>query len=166
MKEPRGLSGVLLLLLIQIVHAQDYDLTWHTIDGGGGTSAGGGYTLTGTVAQPDASAAEALTGGTFSLTGGFWAGTFPACTSFAPPDFDHDCDVDVDDYTAFLGCVTGPSVAYNPLALPSGCTFTPDAQSHVAPDFDGDNDVDQDDFGVLQKCYSGSSIPAAANCAG
>jgi hypothetical protein len=46
-----------------------YDLTWSTIDGGGG-SAGGGYQLSGTLGQPDAGAA--LSGGAYSLAGGFW----------------------------------------------------------------------------------------------
>jgi hypothetical protein len=48
-----------------------YDLTWWTIDGGGITfAAGGAFDLGGTAGQPDAS--SALTGGAFSLTGGFW----------------------------------------------------------------------------------------------
>ena len=46
-------------------------LSWWTIDGGGITFATGGtFDLGGTVGQPDAS--SALTGGAFSLTGGFW----------------------------------------------------------------------------------------------
>jgi len=48
-----------------------FDLSWSTIDGGGGTfSTGGVYSLGGTIGQPDAGAA---TGGAFALTGGFWA---------------------------------------------------------------------------------------------
>jgi hypothetical protein len=47
-----------------------YDLTWHTTDGGGSTSAAGGaYSLGGTIGQPDAGASS---GGAYSLTGGFW----------------------------------------------------------------------------------------------
>lgn len=47
-----------------------YDLTWNTIDGGGGMfSTGGIYELGGTIGQPDAGA---MNGGTFSLAGGFW----------------------------------------------------------------------------------------------
>ena len=47
-----------------------YDLTWHTNDGGGSTSAtGGAYSLGGTVGQPDAGASS---GGAYALTGGFW----------------------------------------------------------------------------------------------
>jgi hypothetical protein len=49
-----------------------YDLTWSTIDAGGGSSAAGGYQLAGTLGQPDAGAT--LSGGVYSLAGGFWNG--------------------------------------------------------------------------------------------
>ena len=54
-------------------HAQSggpFDLSWSTIDGGGGTSSGGRFALTGTIGQPDAGT---LTGGNFKLEGGFWS---------------------------------------------------------------------------------------------
>ena len=49
-----------------------YDLTWYTIDGGGGVAsdAGSGYTLMGTVGQPEVGPALADEG--YVLTGGFW----------------------------------------------------------------------------------------------
>jgi hypothetical protein len=51
-----------------------YDLSWNTIDGGGGTSTGigpnGTYSLSGTVGQPDAGT---LSSPTYTLAGGFWA---------------------------------------------------------------------------------------------
>lgn len=53
--------------------AQQYSITWYTIDGGGGTSSGGSYTLSGTIGQPDAGT---LTGGSYVLEGGFWGGAF------------------------------------------------------------------------------------------
>ena len=49
-----------------------YAIDWHTIDGGGGTSTGGVYSVSGTIGQPDASATP-MTGGSYSLTGGFWS---------------------------------------------------------------------------------------------
>ena len=49
-----------------------YDLTWNTIDGGGGGSTGSGYQLADTIGQPDAGAV--LNGGGYSLSGGYWAG--------------------------------------------------------------------------------------------
>jgi hypothetical protein len=46
-----------------------YDLTWSTIDGGGMMfSTGGGYSLGGTIGQPDAGV---MNNGGYSLTGGF-----------------------------------------------------------------------------------------------
>lgn len=50
-------------------HAQPFDLNWFTIDGGGGTSAGGVYAVNGTIGQPDAGV---MSGGNYSLVGGFW----------------------------------------------------------------------------------------------
>ncbi|NIM94588.1 MAG: hypothetical protein GTO18_12885 [Anaerolineales bacterium] len=49
----------------------DYELSWWTVDGGGGESAGGSYVLHGTIGQADAGA---MSGGGYSLTGGFWGG--------------------------------------------------------------------------------------------
>jgi hypothetical protein len=51
--------------------AQQFTIDWHTIDGGGGTSTGGVFTVSGTIGQPDAGGP--MTGGNYSLTGGFWA---------------------------------------------------------------------------------------------
>lgn len=49
-----------------------HDLSWWTVDGGGGaSSSGAGYSLTGTVGQPDAGV---LTGPGYTLSGGFWQG--------------------------------------------------------------------------------------------
>jgi hypothetical protein len=48
-----------------------YDLSWWTVDGGGGAAEGGPYSLTGTLGQPDAGV---LSGGTYILGGGFWGG--------------------------------------------------------------------------------------------
>ena len=47
-----------------------FSLSWSTIDGGGGTSSNGQYSVSGTIGQPDAGA---MSGGPFTLTGGFWA---------------------------------------------------------------------------------------------
>jgi hypothetical protein len=58
-----------------------YELSWYTIDGGGGRSTGGLYTLTGTIGQPDAAYSS---GGNFELLGGFWPGG-PLCFV----DFEH-----------------------------------------------------------------------------
>jgi len=62
------LTGVILGAALT-VSAQNYSIDWYTIDGGGGTSSGGPYTLTGTIGQPDAGV---HTGGNYTLVGGFW----------------------------------------------------------------------------------------------
>ncbi len=49
--------------------AQSYSIDWFTIDGGGGTSTGGVYSVSGTIGQPDAGR---MSGGSFTLDGGFW----------------------------------------------------------------------------------------------
>jgi hypothetical protein len=73
----RGFKILLLLAVLLLagvaLAAGDYDLSWHTVDGGGGLtfSSGGGYTLGGTAGQPDAGL---LAGGGYTLGGGFWGG--------------------------------------------------------------------------------------------
>jgi hypothetical protein len=47
------------------------NIDWYKISGGGGTSTGGGYQVSGTIGQPDAGLA--ISGGNYSLTGGFWS---------------------------------------------------------------------------------------------
>jgi hypothetical protein len=64
------------------VRSQSYSIHWHTIDGGGGTSTGGVFTVNGTIGQPDAGGP--MTGGGYSLTGGFWALPFAVQTPGAP----------------------------------------------------------------------------------
>lgn len=49
--------------------AQSYDISWYKIAGGGGTSSGSNFTLSGTIGQPDAGV---MSGGTYAISGGFW----------------------------------------------------------------------------------------------
>ncbi len=50
---------------------QSYSIDWFKISGGGGTSTGGVYAVSGTMGQPDGG--TAMSGGNYSLTGGFWS---------------------------------------------------------------------------------------------
>ena len=103
-------SIILLMILAASAASGQYELTWSTIDGGGGQSSGGQYVLTGTIGQPDAGYSE---GGNYELLGGFWPGG-PLCivefgdfARFAQQwldtgsglagDLDGDGDVDVED---------------------------------------------------------------------
>lgn len=74
---------ILFLIAAMAPSGPTYDLSWHTIDGGGGLSMGGAYDLHGVIGQHDAGTV-ASTGGTFSLSGGFFAG---AGGALCPADF-------------------------------------------------------------------------------
>ena len=66
------LAALLLAGARMPLQAQNYSIAWLKIAGGGGTSSGGTYSVSGTIGQQDASA-QTLAGGGYSLTGGFWA---------------------------------------------------------------------------------------------
>ncbi len=54
------------------VAATGYNLSWWTVDGGGGALSGSGYHLSGTIGQPEAAPVMSATG--YRLAGGFWGG--------------------------------------------------------------------------------------------
>jgi len=59
------------LLFPMLGYSQAYSIDWYKIAGGRGTSTGATYQVSGTIGQPDASGA--MSGGNYSLTGGFWS---------------------------------------------------------------------------------------------
>ena len=125
-----ALSGAC-ALLCGLALADDFDLSWHTIDGGGVTlSTGGGFELSGTIGQSDAGV---LAGGAFELTGGFWFET-------PPGDCDFDGITNLAEFGDFMDCTTGP-------------TGSSDA-SCACFDLDGDGDVDLIDFGRFQTAFN------------
>ncbi len=81
--------GSLCLLAFFILHSafclqsrgQSYSIDWSTLDGGGGTSTGGVYAVSGTIGQPDAGA---MSGGNYTLQGGFWGIVAAVQTPGAP----------------------------------------------------------------------------------
>jgi hypothetical protein len=82
------IRGGLYLLLFFIIHSAfclrawgQYTINWSTIDGGGGTSTGGVYAVTGTIGQPDAGT---MSGGSYSMAGGFWGIVSAVQTPGAP----------------------------------------------------------------------------------
>ncbi len=68
-----SLMGLLVLgsVLTALATPVAFNLPWWTVDGGGGMSSNGSYTLHGTVGQVDAG--SPLSSGSSSLQGGFWA---------------------------------------------------------------------------------------------
>lgn len=121
-------SLLAVLMAASVIAGESYDLTWSTIDGGGGYSAGGGFELEGTIGQPDAGV---LSGGSFTLQGGFWR------TELAPPcpgDLDGNGSVDLSDLAGMLsafGSING------------------DVNYILSADLDNDGDIDLADLAGL-----------------
>jgi hypothetical protein len=65
------LSAAISLLLVSFAQAQQCSIDWSKIAAGGGSSGSSLYAVSGTIGQPDASGT--MTGGNFSLVGGFWS---------------------------------------------------------------------------------------------
>ena len=79
---PRRLGLLLLALALPLAaRAQSYSIDWWTVDGGGGTSTGGVYSVSGTIGQPDAGH---MSGGNYTLDGGFWSLVAAVQTPGAP----------------------------------------------------------------------------------
>jgi len=62
---------LILVTSLTLAAVDAFTLPWWTVDGGGGTSTGGGYSLHATMGQPDAGL---LQGGNFTLAGGYLGG--------------------------------------------------------------------------------------------
>ncbi len=71
----RSIRILLLVILTATAASGQYELRWYTIDGGGGRSSGGQYSLIATIGQPDAAYSA---GGDYELLGGFLPGG-PLC---------------------------------------------------------------------------------------
>ena len=120
-------------VILAVAVDSTYDLTWHTIDGGGVMrSTGGDFELSGTIGQPDAGT---MSGGNFTLTGGFWF-------EVVPSDCNEDGVVNLFDYDAFQTCLTGPGGG----PPPAGCDCY---------DFDGDGKITLLDFATVQAMFNG-----------
>ena len=100
MNTTKHIPVIVTMLLIGFINsgasAGDYEIHWSTIDGGGGQSSGGQFTLTGTIGQPDAAYSAA---GQDEVLGGFWPGG-PLCF------------VEFEDFARFAEywLVTGPNL--------------------------------------------------------
>jgi hypothetical protein len=70
------------LCLVATAASAQYAINWYKVAGGGGTSTSSVYSVSGTIGQHDAGGP--LTGGGFSLTGGFWSFLSTVQTPGAP----------------------------------------------------------------------------------
>ncbi len=77
----RIISFAIGMLVSWSAAAQNFSIDWFKVSGGGGVSTGGVYTVSGTIGQHDAG--STMTGGGYSLNGGFWA-LFAVQTTGAP----------------------------------------------------------------------------------
>lgn len=90
---------------LSVAAAQSFDVSWYTIDGGGATfSTGGAFQLGGTIGQFDAGPTP-MTGGAFTLTGGFWPGAGDVCPLLG--DMNADGQRDGFDVQNFVNCLLG-----------------------------------------------------------
>src|SRR5262245_56299551 len=103
-----AILAILGLRATSVATGQPFDLSWHTVDGGGATFVGGGaFQLGGTIGQPDASSfATPMSGGSFTLVGGFWTAAGGGTCSL-PGDMNGDSVIDGDDVQLFINCVLG-----------------------------------------------------------
>ena len=151
------LSGACLALSSAASATGGYDISWYSIDGGAGVSAGGRYKVAGTIGQPDAGA---MSGGPFRVNGGFWAGAVldsdgdgvsdgaDNCTLVANPDqrdtdadgFGNACDADLDG-----SCV----VNFVDLGIMKSVFFTSDPDA----DLNGDGSVNFLDLGIMKAAF-------------
>ena len=115
-RNPRPWSRSMMLLLAAAIvataltasHAQQFDLSWYSIDGGGVIgSTDGQFTMSSTIGQPDAGAV--MTGGGFEMIGGFWAGAGPSCACVS--DLNADGLRNGGDIQDFIECLltAGPN---------------------------------------------------------
>jgi hypothetical protein len=63
-------AAMCVIAAVAALRGQDYSIDWSSVDGGGGTSTGGVYVVSGTIGQPDAGS---MSGGVYQLDGGFWS---------------------------------------------------------------------------------------------
>ena len=132
------------------------DATWLSTVPSGGTSTGeadtiavnyttagldeGIYNATVTVSDPNATNSPQTVAVTLTVT---------SSTTYVPPDFDLDNDVDMEDFGHFQQCLGEVSVQ---------------GPACEDADFNDDTFVDQNDFGLFQACLTGANTPPEPDC--
>lgn len=88
---------------------------------------------------------------TYNANREYSAGVNLAAMALSPVDFDHDGDVDQEDFGLFQICVSGAFVEQSD---PACRTMR----------LDNDLDVDSEDLALFLGCMAGASMPAETNC--
>jgi hypothetical protein len=92
-------------LLAQLAGVATHDMSWFTVDAGGGSSAAGAHEFIATIGQADASSAGALSGGGYVFSPGFWNDQQLGphrCDADVAPAPNGDGLVNVDDLTLVI----------------------------------------------------------------
>jgi hypothetical protein len=134
----------------------DGTLTYQWLKGGVNVTNGGRVSgaaasalqITNTFPPDSGSYACAVTGGCGTVTSNNASLTVNPLTQ--PGDFDHDGDVDLDDFAVLQECLGVTNPAGDPTCAPA--------------DLSGDNAIDYTDVIKFEGCMSGSNIPASINC--
>ena len=132
-------------LMAGVVLAGQFDLSWSSTDGGGGTSASEAYILSGTIGQHDAGK---MSGGSFAITGGFWA--VPASGGGCTRDPEWICDGDVDG-----------DGQVNPVdsGLVQAAFGSTDQTDLCQYDVDCDGQINPVDSGIVQSLFGTCNAP-------
>ena len=129
------LTLILPLICVATLSANDFNLDWWTVDGGGETQCSGGdFDLAGTIGQPDAG--PIMTGGEYELASGLWPGAAVSEQTPCIGDLDGDRDIDLADLAQLIA-------NYGEM---NGMTYEDG-------DLDGDGDVDLSDLAELLARY-------------
>ena len=94
-----------------VANANQYEITWSTIDSGATSGTGGQYEITGAIGQPDT---DISSSGQYTLSSGFWPGNFGCIVKLTdlivlaewwldaqqgiPADIDGSGNVDFEDF--------------------------------------------------------------------
>lgn len=97
--KPMFVLTALIIIPFCAAVADEYDIDWYTVDGGGEMrSTGGNFELSGTIGQPDAGL---MAGEPYTLSGGFWA--VPPCRCIS--DVNNDGLRNGQDIEDFIRCM-------------------------------------------------------------
>lgn len=150
----RRIAALCSILALAIPASADvFSVNWWTVDGGGAMySTGGNFELGGTIGQPDAGV---LSGGDFSLVGGFWGvngSSESPCSGSIRGDSDCSGAVNFDDIDCFVSALIDQG-SWDSCGHAGGCDYT------CVNDIDQNGSVDFDDIDGFVDCLVNEGCP-------